>query len=98
MNIGFIWGPCIFLGFFALFDVYFRSKSRCSDIPWSFLNLSKMLLVILLIALSITDLIFMLDARGSDETTIYNVQIVSVSLKIATFVSFLKKIVKLSKY
>lgn len=82
MNIGFIWGPCIFLAFFSLFDVYFRSKSRYSDIPWSFLNLSKMLLVILLIALSIIDLVVML---GTTAVTIYNVQIVSVSMKIATF-------------
>lgn len=50
-----------------------------------------MLVVILLIALSITDLVVMLSTTA---VTIYNVQIVSVSLKIATFVSELSKYLK----
>jgi hypothetical protein len=85
MNVALIWGPCIFLGFFSLFDVCMRNRSRYGDIPWSFLNISKALVVIALIGLSVADLVIMLMA--GEETTIYNVQIVSVAVKIVTFVS-----------
>lgn len=86
MQTTFIWGPAIFLAFFTLFDIYFRLKSRYSDIPWSILNISKNLLIVILIALSITDLVVMLNARGNGEV-IHDVQVVSSAVKIATFVS-----------
>jgi hypothetical protein len=91
MQTTFVWGPAIFLAFFALFDIYLRFKSRYSDIPWSLLNISKYLLIIILFALSITDLVIMLNARSNGEI-IYDVQVVTSSVKIATFVSnFLRK-------
>lgn len=85
MQTTFVWIPAIFLAFFSLFDVYFRSKSRYSDIPWSLLNVSKTLLIVILIALSITDLVFLLNARSSQP--IFDVQIVTSAVKIAMFVS-----------
>lgn len=81
-----VWGPAIFLAFFAIFDVYQRHQSRYSDIPWSILNISKLLLVIALIALSITDLVMMFNAK-SNNLIIYDVQIATTGVKIATFVS-----------
>jgi len=82
-----IWVPCGFVWLFALMDFYRRQSSRYGDIPWSLLNLSKSLILFLLICLQFTDLAMMLDARGSDIAVIYDVQIVSVSVKAATFVS-----------
>lgn len=79
-----IWVPCGFLALFALLDVHIRSKSRYGDIPWSFLNVSKSLILALLIALTFTDLYMML---VEDEVDIYPVQIWSVSIKAGTFVS-----------
>jgi ATP-binding cassette, subfamily C (CFTR/MRP), member 1 len=82
-----VWTPCAFLAVFSLLDLYYRSKSRYSDIPWSILNLPRLLLTIALISLSVTDLIFLLNAQSSNITSIYTVQITTTSIKIATFVS-----------
>lgn len=82
-----IWVPCGFLWLFSLIDVYKRNKSRYSDIPWGFLNLTKSLVLFLLICLSFYDLAMMLSMRGQGNYAIYDVQIVSISAKIATFVS-----------
>lgn len=54
------------------------------------LNLSKLLFVVLLIALSIIDLSMMFTIAETDE--IFDVQYVSVGIKIATFVSKRKSI------
>ena len=82
-----IWAPCAFLALFAPLDVYFRSKSRYSDIPWSFINISKSLALVSLICLSFIDLSMMLSVRSEGEIDIYEVQIVSVGIKAAAFVS-----------
>lgn len=82
-----IWVPCAFVALFAILDVYVRSKSRYSDIPWSFLNVSKSLVLVSLICLTFIDLSMMLSVRSDDAVDIYNVQIVSVSVKAGTFVS-----------
>lgn len=82
-----IWVPCGFLLLFAILDVYMRSKSRYSDIPMSFLNVSKSIIIISLICLTFIDLAMMLIVRSDEVVDIYNVQIVSVSVKGATFVS-----------
>lgn len=83
-----IWVPCGFVLLFAILDVYMRSKSRYSDIPMSFLNASKFVLIISLICLTFIDLAMMLIVRSDDVVNIYNVQIVSVSVKGGTFVSY----------
>lgn len=88
MQTVFVWGPAIFLVLFGFIDVYKRIKSRCSDIPWSLLNVSKSLLIVILIALSITDLVLLFNARSNSENfKIYDVQIVTSAVKITTFVS-----------
>lgn len=79
--------PCAFLALFTLLDVYRRSNSRYSDIPWGLLNLSKSLVLLLLICLTFYDLSMMLSVRSEGEIDIYDVQIVSASIKAATFVS-----------
>jgi hypothetical protein len=82
-----IWAPCAFLALFTLLDVYLRSKSRYSNIPWSLLNLSKSLALLLLISLTFYDLAMMLSVRSEPDIDIYDVQVVSVSVKAGTFVS-----------
>lgn len=79
--------PCAFLAVFTLLDVYCRSQSRYSDIPWSILNVSKSLVLLLLISLSFYDLAMMLSVRSEAGIDIYDVQIVSVSVKAGSFVS-----------
>lgn len=83
-----IWGPCAFLFLFSIIDIYVRLKSRYSDIPWSFLNISKSIVLFLLICLTFYDMAMILSLWSNDEgIVIYDVQVVSVSVKAATFVS-----------
>lgn len=80
-----IWAPCSFLWLYSFIDIRRRYKSRFSDIPWSFLNVSKSLMVILLISLSVTEFWMMISVRL--EEAVYPVHLVSARVKIATFVS-----------
>lgn len=84
-----IWAPCLYLAVFTPLDLYWRSSSRYSGIPWSFLNVSKVLTIFLLIALTFADLAMILSVRADEavSTVIYDVQIWSVSIKAGTFVS-----------
>lgn len=80
-----IWVPLGYLWLFAMLDLKRRSKSRLSDIPWSFLNMSRLVFSALLIILSIVDLSMMFAIAEPEE--IHDVQYVSVGIKIASFVS-----------
>lgn len=82
-----VWVPCAFLLLFSPFDLYFRFNGRYADIPWSFLNISKFITIVLLFCLSIIDLGMMLGLRNEDDIEIFDSQIVSVSVKAAIFVS-----------
>lgn len=80
-----IWVPCLFLAVFTPLDLYRRSQSQRSDIPWGFLSLSKSLVLFALICLQFIDLSMMLSV--SSDYPIFDVQIVSVGVKAASFVS-----------
>lgn len=84
-----IWAPCAFLWIFSLPEFYRIQKSRYSNIPASFLNITKLIIMILLILLSTIDLVFMILHRMNEdaEENIYDVQFVSTGIKIVTFVS-----------
>lgn len=81
-----VWVPCAFLFIFAPFDLYHRFNGRYADIPWSFLNISKFITTFLLICLTFVDMGMMLNLRNEDDIDIFDSQIVSVSVKAATFV------------
>ncbi|CAO1343275.1 unnamed protein product [Diamesa hyperborea] len=79
-----VWIPCGFLWMFSLIDVFQMKKSRYSDIPWGFLNIIKSMFLLLLICVSFTDLAMLLDVQTEEK--IFDVQFVSVGIKIATFI------------
>ncbi|XP_023237649.1 multidrug resistance-associated protein 1-like isoform X1 [Centruroides sculpturatus] len=56
-NIAFVWIPCGFLWLFMPLEIYFIYRSSEKAIPWTILNISRMVLALLLIAVSIIDLI-----------------------------------------
>lgn len=37
-----VWTPCVFLLCFAPLEVYYIAKSKSRDIPWNWLNISKL--------------------------------------------------------
>lgn len=75
----------MFLWIFAMLDVYKRLNSRYSDIPWSFLNISKAIILFVLISLVCIDLAMLLTV--DDGTSVYEVQYVTIAMKLSTFVS-----------
>ncbi|KAJ6649924.1 Multidrug resistance-associated protein 1 [Pseudolycoriella hygida] len=90
------WIPCGFFIFFLPFDLHCRFKSRYADIPWSSLNISKFVTLMLLICVTLYEMGLMLGLRDAVDVDIYDSQIVSASLKAITFifVGFLQAIHK----
>lgn len=78
-----IWIPCAFLWAFSALEVFYILHSKKRDIPWNFLNISKLILTGALIILSLTDIIMSVNS----EETLYSVDIYTPIIKILTFVS-----------
>ncbi|XP_046682849.1 multidrug resistance-associated protein 1-like isoform X3 [Homalodisca vitripennis] len=47
-----VWAPCLFLWVLAPFEAIVIVKSKCRDLPWGFTNTTKLLLNLVLIAIS----------------------------------------------
>lgn len=47
-----IWAPCLFLWLFSPLEVYYLVQSKYRDIPWNWLNLSKMVCCSIIFLLS----------------------------------------------
>ncbi|CRL02864.1 CLUMA_CG015851, isoform A [Clunio marinus] len=90
-----VWTPCGFLWLFSLLDLMRRRNSRYRDIPWSFLNVTKSITLFLLICVMFFDMSMLFSVR--QEEPIYDVQIVSIFVKIATllYVAFLQQFHKI---
>ena len=89
-----VWGPCGFLFLFSILEVYKLKTSRYRDIPWSVLNVSKIIFITLTLALCIADLSMLFPAVQDANITIYDVQFVTAGVKILAFVSiFIKCII-----
>ncbi|XP_049538588.1 multidrug resistance-associated protein 1 isoform X12 [Anopheles darlingi] len=77
-----VWAPCAFLWVFSLLELYYLRRSPNKDIPWSFVNLSKLFLIGLLIVLTIVDLANAISTDGVSAPVFYY----TPAIKIATFV------------
>lgn len=69
-------------------DIYFLVSSKHGNIPWGFINTSKLVTTFLLIALSCIDLGMAIDMKESQG--LHPVHVVTPAIKIVTFVSILK--------
>lgn len=81
-----VWGPCAFLWIFSLMEIYYIRNSKNRDIPFGFLNGSKLAINLILILLSVADLVV---AISSDDARIQSPHLYTPAIKIATFVSSL---------
>uniref|UniRef100_A0A1B0DM26 ABC-type glutathione-S-conjugate transporter n=1 Tax=Phlebotomus papatasi TaxID=29031 RepID=A0A1B0DM26_PHLPP len=79
-----IWTPCLFLWAFSLIEIYYIRSSRNRDIPWGFLNTTKLAVNCALIVLTSVDLIKAMISK--EEGAIYAVHFYTPVIKIATFV------------
>lgn len=80
-----IWAPSAFLWLFSFLEIIYIKNSFNRNVPYGFLNVSKLLLTGCLILLSIVDLVVaIIDNENGD---IYPVDYYTPAIKIATFVS-----------
>lgn len=79
-----VWIPCFFLWTFSSLEVYYLLKSKRRNIPWSWLNISKLVVTGILSILCLSDLVKAFKSAGSDNV-VYSVDIYSPLIKLFTF-------------
>lgn len=84
-----VWIPCLFLWIFASLEVYYILNSKKRNIPWNFLNVSKIIVTSLLILLAFSDLVTNFAYSESDKFSVYSVDIYTPAIKLLSFVSIL---------
>lgn len=57
-----VWLPCLFLWVFSPIEVYYLLNSRRENIPWNWLNISKLGLTCLVIVVIVGELFFVITA------------------------------------
>ncbi|XP_058124357.1 multidrug resistance-associated protein 1 isoform X3 [Anopheles coustani] len=90
-----VWTPCAFLWVFSILELYYLRKSLNKDVPWSFVNMSKLSLTGLLVVLTVVDLVKALTTDESHGSN-YPVYYYTPAIKIATFI-FASALVYLNK-
>lgn len=80
-----VWFPCAFLWLFTPLEIFYIKNSINRNIPYGFVNLSKLMLTGSLIVLSIIDLA--VAAMNNVNERVYPVSYITPFIKIATFVS-----------
>ncbi|XP_050541854.1 multidrug resistance-associated protein 1 isoform X1 [Daktulosphaira vitifoliae] len=78
-----VWMPCLFLWVFSPLEVFYLVHSKFRDIPWNWLNLSKMVGAALLCLVSISDLVYAIIQYSSGSAT-YSVDFYSPLVKLLT--------------
>ncbi|XP_063232793.1 LOW QUALITY PROTEIN: multidrug resistance-associated protein 1-like [Bacillus rossius redtenbacheri] len=79
-----VWIPCAFLWMFLPFETYCILNSKFRNIPWNWLNITKIALTLFLILLSVSDVAYVIykEAQGFE---VYPVDFGTPIVKIATF-------------
>lgn len=80
-----VWIPCVFLWLFCGLDFFYIRNSLNRNIPWNILNISKLIITLLLVILTICDLGSAISRQS--EIDIYPVDYYTPAIKIGTFVS-----------
>ncbi|KRT79870.1 ABC transporter ATP-binding protein [Oryctes borbonicus] len=79
-----VWVPCIYLWIFSSLEVFYILNSKKRNVPWNFLNISKLLFSCVLIILSISDFSVSIN-RTTKEVEVFNVDIYTPLIRILTF-------------
>lgn len=86
-----VWTPCVFFWILIPLELYNLKTTKYFNIPWGYLNISKLILVGLLTILSFIDLGMAVDMQESQG--LFSVHIVSPIVKVVTFVSLFNYII-----
>lgn len=76
-----VWTPCAFLWVFSLIELYYLRNGRNRNVPWSMVNISKLVVISALIVLTLVDLIKAI----STEVSVAPVYFYTPVIKTATF-------------
>ncbi|CAG2053140.1 unnamed protein product [Timema podura] len=79
-----VWIPCSFLWLFSSLETYYILHSKTKNVPWNWLNISKIILTALLIVLSIADVGFVA-SRRSNEFETFSVDYYTPIIRMVTF-------------
>lgn len=82
-----IWVPCAFLWLLLPLEIYYMKSSPTKDIPYSFWNLSKLVLSAGIVILTCIDLGIAIKYKDSPDDIIFPVHFYTPIIKIATIVS-----------
>lgn len=80
-----VWTPCIFLWVFAPLETYYILNSKFRNVPWNWLNVSKLFLTIVLMGLCIADFSYALWKNGQ-EREVFSVDYYTPIIKLVTFI------------
>lgn len=80
-----VWVPCVVLLLFTPLELYYIRTSKMGRIPWGLNNLSKLALLIILIALSIVDLVMAATMAKDHPEEIFDVHSTTPAFRIVTF-------------
>lgn len=81
----------MFLWVFTPLDVYYMKTSKYTSIPWGMLNIARIIITILLLAITLSDLIMGIVREGDGA---YDVHIVTPAVKFISFVSFSENLLR----
>nr|CAD7457915.1 unnamed protein product [Timema tahoe] len=79
-----VWIPCSFLWLFSSLETYYILHSKTKNVPWNWLNISKIILTALLIVLSIAD-VGLVASRHSNEFETFSVDYYTPIIRMVTF-------------
>nr|CAD7444835.1 unnamed protein product [Timema bartmani] len=79
-----VWIPCSFLWLFSSLETYYILHSKTKNVPWNWLNISKIILTALLIVLSIAD-VGLVASRRSNEFETFSVDYYTPIIRMVTF-------------
>ncbi|XP_052898369.1 multidrug resistance-associated protein 1 isoform X1 [Anopheles moucheti] len=88
-----VWAPCAFLWLFSLLELFYLRKSADKDVPWSIVNVSKLLITGSLIVLTVVDLVKAISTDDITAPVFYYTPVI----KLATFI-FAGVLVYLNKH
>lgn len=80
-----VWVPCAFLWLFSVTEVYYFLSSKRKNIPYTWLFISKQVLIVALILLNIVDIGMAIHKSTYDK--VHDVDYYTPLIRIVTFVS-----------
>ncbi|XP_058061275.1 multidrug resistance-associated protein 1-like [Anopheles bellator] len=90
------WAPCLFLFVFSIYDIFKITSSRYRDIPWNWYNLSKMLVIFLLMCMCWIDLGMVVTYR--EEQGLFDVLILTAVFNALAYIDLLVLLFFMRKY